>query len=91
VLSPRTISHLGGFRLPISGGHPKGEPLKERLVSDACVKMLAGAFGGNARQAESIIKMIDKIDLAGDPPRSRSHATRMRRPTWTEGKRKEPR
>jgi hypothetical protein len=68
TLSPRTIPHLGGFRLRIVGGGPKGEPLKERLASDACVKMLAAAFGGDARRTESVVEMIDKIDLARDPP-----------------------
>jgi hypothetical protein len=74
-LSPRTIQHLGGVRVPVRGGDPeKGEALNERLVSDACVKMLAAAFGGSASQTESIIEIIDRIDLDGDPLQSPSSA-----------------
>ena len=71
TLSPRTIQHLdkNGVRLSVRDHDPKkkGEPLKERLVSDACVKMLAAAFGGHTSQTESVIEIIDKIDLGRDP------------------------
>jgi len=70
TLSPRTIQHLGGIRLPVRGGNPKKTAtVNERLVSDACAKMLAAAFGGRAKHVESIVEMIDRIDSAdGDPP-----------------------
>ena len=79
----------GGARR--SGDPKKGEPLNERLQSDACVKMLGAAFGGYASQTRSIIEIIEKIDLARDPPRSPSSASRMNRPTSSEGTRKRPR
>ncbi len=70
TLAPRTIQHLGGKRLFMSGGDPKkGEPLRERLASEGCLRMLAAAFGGRPRQTESIVETIGRIDWTRDPAR----------------------
>jgi hypothetical protein len=71
-LAPRTIQHLGKKCFCLLGGDPKKrEPLKERLVSEACVRMLAEAFGGRATHTESLREIIARIDWTADPNQRR--------------------
>jgi hypothetical protein len=63
-LSSRYAIHLGGMRLTLAdnGEEPKEVLLRETLLSDGCVAMIAAAFDGKMQQTTSIAENLSKVN-----------------------------
>ena len=64
ILSSRCAEHLGGMKLKLRGAdrRDKGQPIAERLHSDAFVGMVAAAFDGKPVKADSILDSLSTVN-----------------------------